>query len=167
MTIKIIPIGGFNEVGKNMVAVDLGEDAIIFDGGFYLPAIVGLQETERVYSEKKFRAIGAIPDDLILDQLGLREKVRAIIPSHAHLDHIGALPFIANRYNADIIATPFTIEVLRSLLTDEKITLKRKLIAVQPNTSYEGHQMTKFSLGSIASFFSSGLAYIDQNPTLY
>jgi|SRR3989344_3999596 len=137
MTIKIIPIGGFNEVGKNMVAVDLGEDAIIFDGGFYLPAIVGLQETERVYSEKKFRAIGAIPDDLILDQLGLREKVRAIIPSHAHLDHIGALPFIANRYNADIIATPFTIEVLRSLLTDEKITLKRKLIAVQPNTSYE------------------------------
>ncbi|MAH06907.1 ribonuclease J [Candidatus Pacearchaeota archaeon] len=136
MSIRIIPLGGFNEVGKNMVAIDLGEDVILLDGGFYLPAIVALQETERVYSEKKFRSIGAIPDDTILDKLGLRDKVRAIIPSHAHLDHIGALPYIANRYNADIIATPFTIEVLKSLLYDEKIQLKNKLIPIQPNGSY-------------------------------
>ena len=137
MSIRVIPIGGFNEVGKNMTAIDLGEDVIILDGGFHLPAIVALQESERVYSEKKFRAIGAIPDDLILDKLGLREKVRAIIPSHAHLDHIGALPYIANRYNAPIVATPFTIEVLRSLLKDEKIHTKNKLISVPPNGSYE------------------------------
>jgi len=134
MTIKIYPIGGFNEVGKNMTAVDLGEDVIIFDGGFHLPAIVALQESERVYSEKKFRSIGAIPNDLILDKLGLRDKVRAIIPSHAHLDHIGALPYISNRYKADIIATPFTIEVLKTLLNDEKIYLKNKLKVVQPNS---------------------------------
>lgn len=133
MSIRVIPIGGFNEVGKNMTAIDLGEDVIILDGGFHLPAIVALQESERVYSEKKFRAIGAIPDDLILDKLGLREKVRAIIPSHAHLDHIGALPYIANRYNADIVATPFTIEVLKTLLKDEKIMTKNKLISILPN----------------------------------
>ena len=137
MSIRVIPIGGFNEVGKNMTAIDLGEDVIILDGGFHLPAIVALQESERVYSEKKFRAIGAIPDDLILDKLGLRDKVRAIIPSHAHLDHIGALPYIANRYNAPIVATPFTIEVLRSLLRDEKIETRNKLISVPPNGSYE------------------------------
>tara|TARA_Y100000310_G_C20673037_1_gene811335 strand:- start:706 stop:1992 length:1287 start_codon:yes stop_codon:yes gene_type:complete len=119
-----------------MTAIDLGEDVILLDGGFHLPAIVALQESERVYSEKKFRSIGAIPDDLILDKLGLRDKVRAIIPSHAHLDHIGALPYIANRYNAPIVATPFTIEVIRSLLRDEKIYLKNKLISIQPNESY-------------------------------
>jgi len=132
--IRIIPIGGFNEVGKNMTAVDLGEDVIIFDGGFFLPPIVELEESEKVYTEKRLRAIGAIPDDLILDKLGLRNKVRAIIPSHAHLDHIGALPFLAHRYNADIIATPFTIEVLKTLLKDEKIYLKNKLKVVQPNS---------------------------------
>ena len=55
--IRVIPIGGFNEVGKNMTAIDLGEDVIILDGGFHLPAIVALQESERVYSEKKFRSI--------------------------------------------------------------------------------------------------------------
>lgn len=134
--IRVIPIGGFNEVGKNMTLIDLGEDAIILDGGFHLPAIAALEESERVYSEKKFRAIGAIPDDLILDRLGLREKVRAIIPSHAHLDHIGAIPYIANRYNADIISTPFTIEVIKTLLNDENIILKNRLISVQPNNHY-------------------------------
>lgn len=136
MSIRIIPIGGFNEVGKNMVLIDLGEDAIILDAGFYLPAIASLEESERVYSEKKFRSIGAIPDDTILDRLGLRNKVRAIIPSHAHLDHIGAIPYISNRYNADIISTPFTIEVIKNLLDDEKINLKNRLIAVHPNSCY-------------------------------
>lgn len=131
---RIYPIGGFNEVGRNMTAVDLGEDVIIFDCGLFLPPIVELEEAEKVYTEKRLRAIGAVPDDLILDRFGLRNKVRAIIPSHAHLDHIGAIPFLANRYNADIISTPFTIEVLKTLLKNEKIFLRNKLKVVQPNS---------------------------------
>ncbi len=131
---KIYGIGGYNEVGKNMTVVDLGEDAIIFDCGLFLPPIVELEESEKVYSEKRLRAIGAVPSDDILDNLGLRNKVRAILPSHAHLDHIGALPFLAYRYNADIIGTPFTIEVLKTLLNDEKINLKNRLKVVQPNS---------------------------------
>jgi len=132
---KIYGIGGYNEVGKNMTAVDLGEDVIIFDCGFFLPPIVELEEGERVYTERKLRSIGAVPSDEILDKLDLRRKVRAIIPSHAHLDHIGAIPFLAHRYNADILGTPYTIEVLKSLLRDEKIFLKNKLKAIQPNSS--------------------------------
>ena len=73
---KIYGIGGFNEVGKNMTVVDLGEDAFIFDCGLYLPPIVELEESEKVYSEKRLRAIGAVPDDSVLDSLGLRKKVR-------------------------------------------------------------------------------------------
>ena len=134
--LRIIPIGGFDEVGRNMTAVDLGEDVIIFDCGLYLPPIVELEEAEKAYTEKKLRAIGAVPDDLILDRLGLRNKVRAIIPSHAHLDHIGGLPFLSYRYNADIIATPFTIEVLRTLFEDERIKPRNRLISVHPNSSY-------------------------------
>ncbi len=131
---KIYGIGGFNEVGKNMTAVDLGEDVILFDCGLFLPPIVELEESEKAYTEKKLRAIEAIPSDDILDGLGLRNKVRAIISSHAHLDHIGAIPFLAYRYNAEIIGTPFTIEVLKTLLRDEKIFLKNKLRTVQPNS---------------------------------
>jgi ribonuclease J len=131
---KIYGIGGYNEVGKNMTAVDLGEDVILFDCGLYLPPIVELEEAEKVYTEKRLRGIGAVPADDILDGLGLRNKVRAIIPSHAHLDHIGAIPFLAYRYHADIIGTPFTMEVLNTLLKDEKIFLRNKLRVVQPNS---------------------------------
>jgi len=131
---RIYGIGGFNEVGKNMTAVELKDDVILFDCGLFLPPIVELEEAEKVYTEKRLRSIKAVPNDLILDRLGLRRKVRAIIPSHAHLDHIGAIPFLAQRYNADIIGTPFTIEVLKTLLKDERIFLKNKLKVVQPNS---------------------------------
>jgi len=131
---KIYAIGGYNEVGKNMTAVDLGEDVFLFDCGLYLPPIVELEESERVYTEKRLRQIGAVPSDDILDNLNLRDKVRAIIPSHAHLDHIGAIPFLAHRYNAEVIGTPFTIEVLKTLLSEEQQHLQNIMKSVQPNS---------------------------------
>jgi len=131
---KIYGIGGYNEVGKNMTLIDLGEDAIIFDCGLYLPPILELEEVEKIYTERKLKSIGAIPSDDFLDNLGLRQKVRAIISSHAHLDHIGGIPYLAHRYNAEIIGTPFTTEVLKTLLKDEKIRLRNKIKTVQPNS---------------------------------
>ncbi|MDD5193754.1 MAG: RNase J family beta-CASP ribonuclease [Candidatus Nanoarchaeia archaeon] len=132
---KIFGIGGFSEVGKNMTAVELKDDVFLFDCGLFLPPIVELEESENVYTEKRLRAIGAVPSDDMLDEIGLRGKVRAIIPSHAHLDHIGAIPFLAHRYNCPIIGTPFTIEVLKTLLHDEKMHhLDDRLKTIQPNS---------------------------------
>jgi len=134
--VKLYSIGGYNEVGKNMTALDLGEDVLLFDCGLYLPAIVELQEQNRILNEKKLRNIGAVPDDLILDNIGLRNKVRAIMASHAHLDHIGAIPYLAGRYNAEILATPFSIEVLNNILRNDDVKLKNPIKPVQPNSSY-------------------------------
>ena len=47
---KIYGVGGFNEVGKNMTAIDLGDDVILFDCGLFLPPIVELEEAEKVYT---------------------------------------------------------------------------------------------------------------------
>lgn len=132
---KIYTVGGYNEVGKNMTVVDLGEDVIIFDAGLYLPPIVELEERENRMSAERMRAIKAIPDDIILDDLGLRKKVRAILIGHAHLDHVGAVPYIADRYNAEVIGTPFTIAVLKTILRDEGISIRNNLKAIQPNSS--------------------------------
>jgi ribonuclease J len=134
---KIYTVGGFNEVGKNMTVVETGEDAFIFDLGLFLPPIVELEEQERLkaYTEKRLRALKAIPEDTLLDRLNIRKKIRAIFLGHAHLDHIGAIPYIASRYNADILCTPFTAEVLRIMLADEKINLRNKIRVMQPNSS--------------------------------
>jgi ribonuclease J len=136
---EIYTVGGFNEVGKNMTVVDLGEDTFIFDMGVFLPAIVSLQEREssqqQVYSEKKLRSNGALPDDLILDKLGIRNKVRAIFLGHAHLDHIGAVPYIAQRYDAPIYGTPFTVSVLKQILDDDSIRISNPIKSINPNNS--------------------------------
>jgi ribonuclease J len=138
MKMKIYTIGGYNEVGKNMTAVQVGDDVVIFDSGLHLPPIVELEEVERegLMNEKKLRKLGAIPEDTLLDRMGLRSKVRAILPSHAHLDHVGAIPYTAGRYRAEILGTPFTIQVLKTIMRDENIHLPNKIKAVQPNSSF-------------------------------
>ncbi len=132
--IKIYTVGGFSEVGKNMVVVELKEDAFIFDEGFFLPAIVSMQEKDKIITEKRLRSVGAVPDDSIINNL--RYKVRAQFIGHAHLDHVGAVPFMSDKYNAPIFATPFTVEVLNSLLSDNDIVLKNKIYAIKPNTTF-------------------------------
>lgn len=136
---EIYTIGGYNEVGKNMTVVDLGEDAFVFDLGVFLPAIVELQEQDNqqkeLYSEKKLRSIGALPDDTLLDKLGIRQKVRAVFLGHAHLDHIGAVPYISYRYDAPVLGTPFTIEVLKKIMEDDLIRIPNELKSINPNAS--------------------------------
>ncbi|HLC53181.1 MAG TPA: MBL fold metallo-hydrolase RNA specificity domain-containing protein [Candidatus Nanoarchaeia archaeon] len=133
---KIHAIGGYNEVGKNMTALEIGNDVILFDAGLYLPAIVGVTEREKVPTEKGMRALGALPDDLYLDKHGLREKVRALAVSHAHLDHVGGVPYVAERYRAPVLGTPFTTEVLKILMADSSQKISNRIITVNPDASY-------------------------------
>jgi len=133
---EIFSVGGYSEVGKNMTAIKTGDDVFLFDAGFYMPAIVEMQEQEKKeYSERSLRNKGVLPNDLILDKLGLRNKVRAIFLSHGHLDHIGAIPYLSHRYNAPVIGSPFTISILKKVLEDEKKQIPNKIITVQVNSS--------------------------------
>ena len=134
--IKIHTIGGYNEVGKNMTALEINEDVLVFDCGLFLPAIVGVTEREKIPTEKGMRSLGALPDDLYLEKHNLRDKVRAILISHAHLDHIGAVPYIAQRYKAPVVSTPFTIAVIKSILGDNNQKIKNPLIPIQIDHSY-------------------------------
>ena len=134
---EVCTIGGFEQVGKNMTAVKVGDDVIIFDAGIYLPPLIELQEQEIYvkYTEKMLRRIRAIPNDTVLDKLGWTKKVRAIVVGHAHLDHVGGLPYIAHRYpKAEIIATPFTLEIFNSILRDDKLTVKNKQRTIKANS---------------------------------
>ncbi|MBT7102644.1 ribonuclease J [archaeon] len=132
--VKIHTVGGFSEVTKNMVVVELEEDAFIFDQGFFLPAIVSMEERDRVMTERRLKTIGAVPEDSVVSKI--KHKVRAQFISHAHLDHVGAIPFLSDKYNAPIYGTPFTIEVLDSLLKDNDIIIRNKTYKIKPNTTF-------------------------------
>jgi len=137
---EICTVGGYEEVGKNMTAIKVGDDVFLFDAGLYLPPVIELQADDNFqeYTEKNLREVGALPDDLTLDKLGWRDKVRAIFLSHAHLDHVAALPYLIHRYpNVPILATPFTMGVVDYLFEDAKVELKNKKILMQPNSSYK------------------------------
>src|SRR4030043_696611 len=137
---EICTIGGYEEVGKNMTAVKTGDDVKIFDAGVYLPPLVEKGDPEleeKQLTSEKMRKFGILPDDFVLDKLGWTNKVRAIIIGHAHLDHLGAVPYIANRYpNAPIYATPFTMAVLEAILEDEKIRIKNPRKIIHPNSTH-------------------------------
>ena len=131
---KIHTLSGYDEVGKNMTAVEFGDDIFVFDCGLYLPAVIDLQESTKQPTPALLRGVGALPnDDFLFKQ---KEKVRAFLITHAHLDHVGAIPYIVQRYpNAEIFATPFTIEVLKTLARDSNTNIKNKINIVQPDSS--------------------------------
>jgi len=135
---KVYAIGGYSEVGRNMTVVEIGEDAFVFDIGLYIPAIVELEEKERV-SGKILEDIGALPNIEIIKNIS--HKVRAIFVGHAHLDHVGAVPYLASNFNAPVIASSLTIELLKDLANDltkeDKEKFKNELIKLNPNSTYK------------------------------
>ncbi len=131
--LKIHAVGGFNEVGKNMTAVECGNDVTLCDAGLFIPALVGVSEKEKVPTEHGMRAIGALPDDHYLDEKSLKSKVRSIAVSHAHLDHVGAVQYLSHRYKAGIYGTPYTMEVLKNLLPQRGLPGNNKLNSIKPN----------------------------------
>jgi ribonuclease J len=131
---KVGVCGGFGEVGKNMTYVESGGEIVILDMGLFLPAIINLEEEERLtLSAKKLLQIGAIPDDSYLRER--KEQVKAIVLGHCHLDHIGGVPHMSKKYNCPVIGTPYTLEVLKSMLRDDYIEIPNELKAMNVNSS--------------------------------
>ena len=129
MEVEICSAGGYNEVGKNMTAIRIDDEVILCDMGIFLPPIVDLQQDDQQrqknMSSLELINIGAIPDDTVLDDW--KDKVTAIVLGHAHLDHIGAVQYLAGKYRAPIFGSPFSLQVLKAILEDDKIDLPNKI----------------------------------------
>jgi ribonuclease J len=128
MEIEIATIGGYEAVGRQMTAVRAGDDVVIFDMGLNLSKVLihDNVETERMHSLDLID-MGAIPDDRIMSDL--EGDVKAIVPTHGHLDHIGAISKLAHRYDAPIVATPFTIELVKQQIKgEEKFGVENDLV---------------------------------------
>ena len=129
---KFHAVGGFSEVGKNMLVAEIGNKAFILDCGLYLPPIVELEEEK--HTPTRLKEIGALPNDDVISNL--RNKVKAILIGHAHLDHVGAVPYLEKKYKAPICATPFTLEVLNTIAKDNQIKIRNQKKPIMPNSYF-------------------------------
>jgi len=131
MEIEIATIGGYEAVGRQMTAVRAGDDVVVFDMGLNLSKVLihDNVETERMHSLDLID-MGAIPDDRVMSEL--EGDVKAIVPTHGHLDHIGAISKLAHRYDAPIVATPYTIELVKQQIqSEEKFGVQNDLVKME------------------------------------
>ena len=135
--VEICTVGGYNEVGGNSTAVKIGNDAYIFDLGIHLENYIKYTKDEDIVSvdTKELMEAGAVPNISAIDDW--KNNAKMILPTHAHLDHIGALPYLANNFKSPIMCTPFTAEVLKGILTEDKIKLNNKIKSMSANSFFQ------------------------------
>jgi ribonuclease J len=113
-----IPLGGLGEFGMNMMALRVADDIIVIDAGLMFP-------------EQELLGVDiVIPDTTYLKQN--KRMVRAIVLTHAHEDHIGALPYILGDLNVPVYGTKFTLAIVRKKLEEHALLDSAKLHEVAP-----------------------------------
>ena len=115
--VRIIPLGGLNEIGKNMTAIECGDDIIVIDCGLAFPD----DETPGVDL--------VIPDVTYLEANS--SKLRGIVLTHGHEDHIGAIPYVLRNINTPIYGTKLTVGIVRNKLKEFSFGIAPTLIEVK------------------------------------
>lgn len=119
--LKIIPLGGLNEIGKNMTVIEYGNDIIVIDCGIAFP------------DDDMLGVDLVIPDTTYLKRN--LSKLRGYLITHGHEDHIGAIPYVLREANAPVYATKLTCGIVETKLSEHKMPQKVKLNRVKAGDS--------------------------------
>src|SRR5690242_9684099 len=121
--LKIIPLGGLGEFGMNSMAIRYGDDIIVVDAGMMFP-------------DAELLGVDIVtPDFTYLEQN--REHVRALILTHGHEDHIGAVPFLLSELNIPVYGTAFTLGLVERRLEEHELQEVAKLKKIKPGDKVE------------------------------
>jgi len=121
--LKIIPLGGLGEIGLNMMVFEYGDSAFIVDAGLMFPEdyMLGIDYV--------------IPDMNYIKQI--KSNISGVVLTHAHEDHIGALPYLLREMNLPIYGTPFTLGVVRKKFEEHSLFLPVSLHEISPRSKLE------------------------------
>ncbi|MDR0648673.1 MAG: ribonuclease J [Synergistaceae bacterium] len=108
--LRIIPLGGLGEIGKNITAIEYGDDIVVIDCGMKFP------------EEEMLGIDFVVPDVQYLVER--RERIRGIFLTHGHEDHIGAVPLVLPRLDTPLYGTPLTLGLVENKLLDARLTYK-------------------------------------------
>ncbi|MCL6574430.1 MAG: ribonuclease J, partial [Bacillus sp. (in: Bacteria)] len=119
-TLSIFALGGINEIGKNMYVLQYANDIVIIDCGAKFPdeSLLGIDLI--------------IPDISYLQEN--EDKIRALIITHGHEDHIGAIPFFIKKLNIPIYATRFTLGLIELKLREHKLLRDTKVVPIDSDS---------------------------------
>jgi ribonuclease J len=126
-SMQIIPLGGLGEFGMNSMAIRYGDDVVVVDAGLMFPRddMLGVDLV--------------VPDFAYLVEN--REKVRAVILTHGHEDHIGALPYLLKEVPVPVYGTPLTIGFARGRLEENKLLEEADLNYLRPRDTLDFGQL--------------------------
>jgi len=126
--LKIIPLGGLNEIGKNMTVYEYGGEIIVVDCGMAFPG------------DDLYGIDSIIPDVTYL--IKNKARIRGLFITHGHEDHIGAIPYVLKQVNMPIYCTRFTAGLIKLKLDEHGLTKSTKVITVEPGKSVRAGKYT-------------------------
>ena len=121
--LKIIPLGGLNEIGKNLTVYEYGDDIIIVDCGLGFP------------DEEMYGVDIVIPDFTYLVQN--KSRIRAVVITHGHEDHIGGLPYLMREIDAPIYTTRLTAGLIELKLEEQGLLEKVKMVTLEAGERFK------------------------------
>lgn len=127
--VRIIPLGGLNEIGKNMTCYECGGDMFIVDCGLAFP-------------DETMLGVDIVIPDFTYVTKNNKEKVRGIFITHGHEDHIGALPYLLKEVNAPVYATRLTIGLIKNKLKEHGLLGTVQLVEVKAGDTIKAGSMS-------------------------
>ena len=119
--IKVIPLGGLHEIGKNLTVFEYGDDVLILDCGMAFP-------------DDDMPGVDiVIPDITYLHKVA--DKIRGIVLTHGHEDHIGAIPYVLKEFNVPVYGTRLTLGILKNKLKEHGLLRSAKLNTLEAGES--------------------------------